>query len=175
MHSHNASVMSDQTTYQHPQGTHHLQKHENSLTLHLPSEYQFSLQKRWCNINTCFYKHLKTCLEMGSILHVQNNTPLVLATFWHILQPPSCTLCSNTFLCVEAATASTAEGWLPSVEKTALPEIQPKNAVSSTQKQQPLPKGRKKKPTKLFFKLQPRGTETYLAWKIQESLLSPAL
>lgn len=42
-------------------------------------------------------------------------------------------------------------GWLPSVEKTALPEIQPKNAVSSTQKQQPLPKGRKKKTNKIIF------------------------
>lgn len=151
MQSHNASVMSDQTTYQHPQGTHHLQKHENSLTLHLPSEYQFSLQKRWCNINTCFYKHLKTCLEMGSILHVQNNTPLVLATFWHILQPPSCTLCSNMFLCVEAATASTADRLTSKCGKNCIARNPAKKCCFIHSKTTASSQREEKKPNKIIF------------------------
>lgn len=82
----------------------------------------------------------------------------------------------HVFVCWSSHTLSQhSTGWLPSVEKTALPEIQPKNAVSSTQKQQPLPKGGKKTQQNYFLNYSQEVTKTYLVWKSQESLRSPAL
>lgn len=154
MHSHNASVVSDQATHQHPWYTHHFWKHKNSLMLHLLSESGVSLQKSWCNINICFYNHLlrhawrwrqyctlKTTLS-GSWLRFSTSCD------HQAVRSAATCFCVLKQLQTQPAQQT---GWLPSVEKTALPEIQPKNAVSLLKNNSLSPQREKKTPHKIIY------------------------
>lgn len=138
----------------------------------------FHCKKSWCNINTCFYKHLfKHAWRWRQYCTLKTTLSWSWLHFSTSCDHQAVRSAATCFCVLKQSHTQPAQhtGWLPSVEKTALPEIQPKNAVSSTQKQQPLPKGGKKTQQNYFLNNSQEVTETYLAWKSQESLRSPAL
>lgn len=161
MHSHNASTMSDQTTHQHPQDTStpSSEAWEQPDTPFTARIWVFTAKKVGAILTHAFINTFSNMLGDGyNTAHSKQHSLGLGYILAHRATTKLYALQQHVFVCWSSHTLSQhSTGWLPSVEKTALPEIQPKNAVSSTQKQQPLPKGGKKNPTELFFKLQPRG------------------
>lgn len=89
---------------------------------------------------TYFYKHLlRHAWRWGQYCMLKTTPPwswLHFSTSGDHQAVRSAAKCFYVFKQLQPAQQT---GWLPSVEKTAFLEIQPKNAVSSTEKQQPLP------------------------------------
>ena len=155
MHIHDATIAADQTPHeqQHTQDTHHLRKTvskpDNSPALRLLAESGFSLQKAWRNLNTRSYKRLSrhswtwrpntACSKQHTVgfgpIWANPGTAKL-----YVLQ-------QDIFAWKQLKTLPAQQtGWLPSVEN-CIARNPAKNAVLSTQKQQPLPKEKEK----IFF------------------------
>lgn len=177
MHSHNASTVSDQTTYQHPQDTHHLWKHENSLTLHLLSESGFSRQKSWYNINTCFYKHLfKHAWRWRQYCTLKTTLPWSWLHFSTSCDHQAVRSAATCFCVLKQSHTQPAQHRLTSkCGKNCIARNPAKKCCFIHSKTTASSQRGKKTQQNYFLNYSQEVTETYLAWKSQESLRSTAL
>lgn len=136
------------------------------------------IAKSWCNFNTCFYKHLwRHTWGWGQYCMLKATLLWSWLHFSTSLDHQAVHSAAACFCVLKHLQPAQQTGWLPSVEKTPLPEIQSKMLFHPLKNNSFFPKGRKKKKTQqnYFLNYSHKVSETYLAWKSQESLLSPAL